>query len=74
MDPDTTLIAGRVLAVLSLPAVFSAFADGRTPRIAAIVMIIAGGMVVFALSTKPGGYRMHEIPQVFFQVVGKFTN
>ncbi len=74
MDPDISLIAGLILAVLALPAVVSAFSDGRTPRVAAIVMIAAGGLVVFALTSKPGGYRMQDIPQVFFQVVGKFTN
>lgn len=74
MDPDTTLIAGLVMAVFSLPAIISAFSDGRTPRVAAIVMVIAGGLVIYALNTKPGGYRMQDIPEVFFQVVAKFTN
>ncbi|WP_299922569.1 hypothetical protein [uncultured Pelagimonas sp.] len=74
MDPDISLVAGLILAVLALPAVVSAFSDGRTPRVAAIVMIAAGGLVVFALTNKPGGYQMQDIPQVFFQVVGKFTN
>ncbi len=74
MDPDISLVAGLILAVLALPAVVSAFSDGRTPRVAAIVMIAAGGLVVFALTNKPGGYQMQDIPQVFFQVLGKFTN
>ncbi|MBO9466907.1 hypothetical protein TRP8649_00994 [Pelagimonas phthalicica] len=74
MDPDTTLIAGLVMAVFSLPAIISAFSDGRTPRVAAIVMVIAGGLVIYALNTKQGGYRMQDIPEVFFQVVAKFTN
>lgn len=74
MDPDTSLIAGLVLAVFSLPAVVSAFSDGRTPRVAAIVMIMAGGLMAYALTTKQGGYRMQDIPQVFFHVVGKFTS
>ncbi|MGH1416039.1 MAG: hypothetical protein ACRBB0_21310 [Pelagimonas sp.] len=74
MDPDTSLIAGLVLAVFSLPSVISAFSDGRTPRVAAIVLMVAGGLVVFALTSKQGGYTMQEIPHVFFQVVAKFTN
>lgn len=74
MDPDTSLIAGLVLAVFTLPAIVSAFSDGRAPRVATIVMMAAGGLMVFALTRKPGGYSLHDIPKVFFEVVGKYTH
>lgn len=73
MDPDTALILGLVLGVFTLPAIISAFSDGRTPRAAIIVAVVAGGLLIYALNTKQGGYPLEEIPQVFFRVVAKFT-
>jgi hypothetical protein len=72
LDPDTTLVLGMVLGVLAIPAIVSAFADGRAPRVAAIVAIIAGGLMVYAINGKEGGYDLHEIPQVVYRVIGKF--
>ncbi len=73
MDPDTTLVVGMVLAVLSIPAIVSAFSDGRTPRVAAITLIAAGGMMVYAINAKEGGYRMKDVPNVIYRVIGDFA-
>ena len=73
MDTDTVFVLGLGLAVLSIPAIVSAISNGRRPRIATITMMIAGTMVVYAMSQKPGGYKIENIPTVVAKVVGSFT-
>ena len=70
MDADTTLVIGLVLGVLAIPAIVSALSDGRTPRVAAIVVIIAGGLMVYAINEKEGGYAIGDIPKVIYKVIG----
>ena len=72
MNPDLLLAIGIVLAVLSIPSMLAAFADRRTPRVAALVAIIAGCMIVWAVREQPGGYTIQEIPEVFVRVVAEF--
>jgi hypothetical protein len=73
MDPDTFFVVGLVLGVLSIPAVVSAISNGDRPRIATITLMIAGGMIVWAISNKPGGYPIETIPRVVAKVVSSFT-
>ena len=68
MDPDTFFVFGLVLGVLSVPAVVSAISDGRAPRLASIILVIAGAMVVYAISQKPAGYAMEDVSAVFATV------
>ena len=74
MDPQLALVIGLVVAGFSVPAIVSAFSDGRAPRAAAIALVIGGGLAVWAFNQKPGGYRLEEIPQVFVEVVGRYIN
>ncbi len=71
IDPDLALVIGLVLGALSIPAIVSALTEARAPRVAAITVLIAGGMIAYALGTKPGGYRLEQIPDVFVQVVAR---
>lgn len=72
MDSDVILVIGIVLAALSLPATLSAFAEGRAPRAAVFTAVIAGGMIVWAAQTHPGGYRLEDIPHAFVRVAAKY--
>ncbi len=72
MDSDLMLIIGLVLAVLSVPAILSAYSEGRPPRVATFTIIAAGALVVWAIKSHPGGYRIEEIPEVFVRVVARF--
>ena len=73
MDSDLALVIGLVIGVLSIPAIVAAFSDGRRPRIATITLMAAGGLVVYAISTKPGGYTINDLPRVIASVVADFT-
>lgn len=68
MSFDLTLTIGALILVFAIPAVVSAFSDGRAPRVAAIMVLIGGGMVAWAVTQKPGGYGLTEIPDVFIRV------
>ncbi|MDA7425170.1 hypothetical protein [Thalassococcus lentus] len=70
MDPDTSMVIGMAVGVLSIPAIVSAFADGRTPRAAAVSLVIAGGLMVYAINTKDGGYQVRDLPRVIYGVIG----
>ncbi|WP_050927882.1 hypothetical protein [Aestuariivita boseongensis] len=72
MDQDLALILGLVIGGFSIVGMFSALSDGRGPRASAITVLIAGGLIVYALASKPGGYSMAQLPDVFFGVVARF--
>ncbi|MCV2893737.1 hypothetical protein OE750_11575 [Lentibacter sp. XHP0401] len=72
MDYDLYLTIGLVIAVFSVPAVVSALSDNRTPRVAAVVLIISGCLVAWAATSKPGGYTLDQIPTVIVNVVGRY--
>ncbi|MEL7214160.1 MAG: hypothetical protein AAGK92_15970 [Pseudomonadota bacterium] len=72
MDNDLLFVIGLVLGGFSIPAIVSALSDGRAPRVATIVVVISGVMVVYAISNKPGGYEINDIPRIFVEVVGRY--
>lgn len=72
MDTDLILTLGLMLSVFSIPAMMSAYSDSRRLRAPALIVLIAGGMILFALTTRPGGYRLAEIPEVFYSVVARY--
>lgn len=72
MDPDLIFVVGLVLGVFSIPSIMSAFSESRSPRVAAFTVIAAGVMIIWAIQTKPGGYSLNDIPDVFVQVVAKY--
>ena len=72
MDPDLALILGLVLIVLSIPSMVAAFSDGHAPRVAAFTLIAGGVMVIWAITTKPGGYTIRDVPDTFMTVVGRY--
>lgn len=71
MNSDLMLVVGLVVGVLALPALLNAWTEGRAPRAGAILVMIAIGLIFAATRTKPGGYSVDEVPQVFFRVLGR---
>ncbi|WP_377513198.1 hypothetical protein [Octadecabacter sp. R77987] len=66
------LVIGLIVAAFSIPPILGALAEGRAPRAAAIMVLIGGGLIALAVSQKPSGYSINEIPDVFVRVVGQF--
>ena len=72
MDSDLALILGIGLVALSLLSLLSAFSERRPPRIPGLVLLIGAGLATYAVASKPGGYRIEQLPEVFFSVLGRF--
>ncbi|UWQ29350.1 hypothetical protein K3555_16425 [Leisingera sp. M527] len=71
MGTDLPLIAGLVIAGFSVPSILSAFSEQRPPRASVATILIAIGLIAYAVIMKPGGYRIDEIPDAFFRVLGR---
>lgn len=69
MDPDLFLTAGLILALLTFPSILSAMSDGRAPRASAVTVLIAGSMILFAATQKPGGYQVDQIPNTVVRTI-----
>lgn len=71
MEPDLLLTIGLILGAFSVPSMMSALSDRRAPRASAITIMIAGSLILIAMVSKPGGYSLDQIPDVFFDVIGR---
>lgn len=71
MDPDVLFVFGCVLGVLAIPAVISAFADGRAPRAPALIILLAIGLIGYAMIERPGNYSLDTLPDVFARVISQ---
>ncbi|KMK68421.1 hypothetical protein [Puniceibacterium sp. IMCC21224] len=74
LDPDLTLVIGLVIGLFSIPSMISAYSDERPPRVAALCLVLAGGLILNAMQNKPGGFRVSELPHVFYGVVGRLLD
>lgn len=72
MDPDLALSLGLVIAAFSVPSILSALSDRRAPRASALTVLIGGGLILWAMQTKPGGYELGEVPDVFVAVAARY--
>ena len=50
-------------------AILSAMSDGRAPRASAVTVLIAGSMILFAATQKPGGYQVDQIPNTVVRTI-----
>lgn len=74
MDTDLFLTIGVLLAILTLPSLLSAWTEGRPPRVGAIMLLVAAGLIVFAVSGRPGGYTLAEVPRVMLAVAARLLH
>jgi len=70
---DLFLVFGIIIVGFSLPSIMGALADRRAPRAASIAILVGGGLILLALSQKPGGYTLKDVPEAFVRVVAYFT-
>ena len=69
MDPDVLLILGLTLACFSVPSMLAAHAERQPPRLGMVMLMLGGGLVLLALTTRPGGYSLQEVPQALLRVL-----
>ena len=74
MDTDLFLTVGIVLSVLTIPSLVAAWADGRPPRVGALVLLAGAVLIAFAVMKRPGGYAFDEVPHVMLGVLGRVLN
>ncbi|WP_339760809.1 hypothetical protein [uncultured Sulfitobacter sp.] len=72
MDTDLALVLGLALAVLSIPSMVSAFADSRAPRVSVVTLVIAVGLIAYALISHPEGYGPSDIPDAIVHVIARY--
>jgi len=72
LDTDILFVIGLVVLVLSFPVIVGAYAEGRPPRTAAIMVLIGGGLMALAAWQRPGLYSIEGIPDAFVRVIGRF--
>ncbi len=72
MDVDLFYVIGLVISVFSIPPIIGALSEGRAPRVAAIMVLIGGGLIAIAVNERPGAYTLKNTPDVFVRVVGRF--
>ncbi len=73
MDTDLMLVTGIMLGLLAVPALISAYSEGRAPRLASIFLLIAGTLIVVALSGRPSGYTFDQMIRAFGNVFSRFV-
>uniref|UniRef100_UPI0040485757 hypothetical protein n=1 Tax=Yoonia sp. TaxID=2212373 RepID=UPI0040485757 len=72
MDFDLIFVLGSVITAFSVPAIVSAFSDGRTPRYPALIILIGIVMIGYAVNERPNSYTIQTIPDVFVSVIGRY--
>lgn len=72
MDPDLALVLGIIIGGFSIPSILSAISDSRAPRASMLTILIAGGLVLYAIQTKPGGIALAQVPDLFVKVVAQY--
>ena len=74
MDTDLLFVLGITLAVLMIPSIISALIDGRAPRTPALLMIIGGLMIGYAVMQRPMAYGFDTILDTFVRVIGRYSS
>jgi len=72
MDIDLIFILGLIIGAFSIPALVSAFADRRVPKMPAISIMISAAMLTYAIQQKPDAYRFDRLDDVFVAVVARY--
>lgn len=71
VDSDLAVVLGVFLAGLGLVSLISAFSDGRRPGLAAGLLFLSAGLILYSVWLRQKGYRLEELPDVFFGVIGR---
>ncbi len=73
MQTDLIFVVGVIISIFAIPAIVSAFLDGRAPRAPALIILIGALMIGYAVQQRPMSYSLDTVPEVFLRVVADFT-
>lgn len=66
---DLIMVLGALVLALAFPAMVGAFSRGAPPRAAMLALFAGGVMILYANSSRPGGYSISEMPQIVIKVI-----
>lgn len=66
---DLIMCIGVLVLFLTFPTAVGAFSRGAPPRAAMLSLFVGGAMVVYANSSRPGGYSVEAMPELFLKVL-----
>ena len=66
---DLIMCLGVIVLFLAFPGFVGAFSRGAPPRMGLLALFVGGGMVVYANASRPGGYPIAEMPDLFLRVL-----
>ena len=72
MDQDLALVMGLIAGGFATIGLVAAISEGRGPLAAGLTILISGSLITYAFATKPSGYTLAQIPDVFFNVLSRF--
>ncbi len=66
---DLIVVLGSIVLACAFPAAVGAFSRGQPPRAAMLALFAGGVMILYANASRPGGYSVAEMPDVFIRVI-----
>ncbi|MCG6885093.1 MAG: hypothetical protein LJE62_15185 [Silicimonas sp.] len=66
---DLIMCIGCLVLFMAFPTAVGAFSRGAPPRMALLSLFLGGGMIVYANASRPGGYSVAEMPDLFLRVL-----
>lgn len=65
---DLIMVIGVALMFLAFPSFVGAFSRSDPPRMGILALFIGSALVLYANSSRPGGYSVAEMPDLFVRV------
>ncbi|WP_235888933.1 hypothetical protein [Maritimibacter alexandrii] len=72
MPFDLYMVIGVIILALAIPSGMGAWIDRRPPRVSALLIVVGGGLIGYAITQKPGGYSLADVPEAFVNVIGHY--
>ena len=74
MDVDLIFVVGVALAAFAIPSFVGAYADRRWPVQAGLMLLFAGGAIVYAMRENPDTYALATVDDTILMVLGRYLN
>jgi hypothetical protein len=74
MSTDLALVIGVVGLGFAFLSLVSAYSESSAPRMAALLAVVSGGLILYAVTQNPRGYAIGDLPDVFLRVTASLLN